>query len=91
MDVTVEALGLVVVKPENISVVPGTKGRFGLGILGMFLMTLLWVLGKLQKRKLQALLSRSPQTCFQSQLETYNINLHIKQEHKMLWQHVQHN
>lgn len=37
------------------------------------------------------LLSRSPQTCFQSQLEASNINLHIKQEHEMLWQYVQHN
>lgn len=49
MDVTVDALGLVVVRPENISVVPGTKNRFGLVILGMFLMTLLWVLGNVRK------------------------------------------
>lgn len=37
------------------------------------------------------LLSRSPQTCFQSQLEASNINLQIKQEREMLWQYVQHN
>lgn len=49
MDVMMEALGLVVVRPENISVVLGTQNRFGLGILGMFLMTLLWVLGNVRK------------------------------------------
>lgn len=79
MCVIVEALGLVVVKPEDISVVPGTKNRFGLEILGMM------------SEKEVTLLSRSPQTCFQSQLEASNINLHIKQEHEMLWQDVQHN
>lgn len=55
MGVMVEALGLVVVKPEDISVVPGTKNRFGLEILGLFLRTLLWVLGNVRKGSYTAL------------------------------------
>ena len=55
MGVVVEALGLVVVKPEDISVVPETKNSFGLEILGMFLRTLLWVLGNVRKGSYTAL------------------------------------
>lgn len=41
VDGVVEVMGLVLVNPEDTPVVPGIKNRFGLGTLGILLLTLL--------------------------------------------------